>query len=256
MNNTIQSERGGTVLLGALLAVGLILGGWALGAQIKAVRLADRYVTVRGLAERDVKSDLAIWTLQYRENGDDLTAMYSKAEADKKIILEFLSKHGVQESEIHLGMVNVTDYSERVAHDRFPYRYSADQQIIISSGRVDEIADAAQQTIELLQKGIILGGNAWQGQNVAYKFTGLNSVKPDMITEATRNARAAAQRFANDSGSQLGAIRQAYQGVFTILPARSGVASDEDGGGNPNEAEASIMKTVRVVTTVEYYLNK
>jgi hypothetical protein len=105
------------------------------------------------------------------------------------------------------------------------------------------------------QKGIVLGGNP--GQGLAYKFTALNSIKPDMITEATRNARAAADRFASDSGSKVGAIRQANQGVFSILPADQGAAGEPgEAGEMAYGADASLMKTVRVVTTVQYYLNQ
>ena len=102
----------------------------------------------------------------------------------------------------------------------------------------------------MLQKGIVLGGNP--GQGLAYKFTGLNAIKPDMITEATRNARAAADRFAADSGSKVGSIRTANQGVFSILPADQASDGAEGGFG----ADASLMKTVRVVTSVEYSLEK
>jgi uncharacterized protein len=106
--------------------------------------------------------------------------------------------------------------------------------------------------MQLLQKGILLTSNP--GQGLTYKFTGLNSIKPDMITEATRNARAAANRFASDSGSKVGSIRQANQGVFSILPADQASESGE-GGGN-FAGDSSLMKTVRVVTSVQYYLDK
>jgi hypothetical protein len=109
--------------------------------------------------------------------------------------------------------------------------------------------------MQLLQKGIIL--NSDPGQGLAYKFTGLNAIKPDMITEATRNARAAADRFAADSGSKVGSIRQANQGTFSILPAdQGGDAGGGEGGGGYYNADASLMKTVRIVTTVQYYLEK
>jgi uncharacterized protein len=125
----------------------------------------------------------------------------------------------------------------------------------VRTSRVDQVAAAAQKTMLLVQKGIILGGNP--GQSVAYKFTDLNSVKPDMITEATRNARAAADRFAADSGSRVGSIRTANQGVFSILAAEEAAdpAAGEMGGGGGN-SDASLMKTIRVVSTVEYFLEK
>lgn len=255
MNGVNQTNRGGTALLGLLLALGLIVGGWALGAQIKATRLSDRYVTVKGLVERKVKSDLAIWPLIYKETGDDLSSVYAKTEADKKAILQFLDQQGIQSSEIELGVVRVVDTqaNEYGGGNRAPRRYIVEQQITVRTSRVDPVAAAAQKTMQLLQKGIVLNSNP--GQGLAYKFTGLNSIKPDMITEATRNARAAADRFALDSGSKVGSIRQANQGVFTILPADSGSDTGEPGEGSFT-ADSSLMKTVRVVTSVQYYLDK
>jgi len=251
MNGTSLIDRS-NVVLGVLLALGLIIGGWVLGAEIKATRLGDRYVTVKGLVERKVKSDLAIWPLTYKEAGDELSALYSKTEADKKTVLQFLDEQGIQSSEIELGIIRVVDTqaNEYGGGVRAPHRYIVEQQITVHTSRVDQVAAAAQKTLVLLQKGIVLGGNP--GQGLAYKFTGLNAIKPDMITEATRNARAAAARFAADSGSQVGAIRTANQGVFSILPADQAGDGGEGGFG----ADASLMKTVRVVTSVEYYLEK
>ena len=239
------------VLLGVLLATGLIIGGWVLGAQIKATRLSDRYVTVKGLVERKVKSDLAIWPLTYKEAGNDLAALYAKTEADKKAILKFLGDQGIQPNEIEIGVIRVVDTqaNEYGGGTRSPNRYIAEQPITVRTSRVDQVAAAAQKTIQLLQNGVVLGGNP--GQGLSYKFTSLNAIKPDMITEATRNARAAADRFAADSGSKVGSIRQANQGVFSILPADGA----GEGEGGYNAGDSSIMKTVRVVTSVDYYLN-
>ena len=106
----------------------------------------------------------------------------------------------------------------------------------------------------LLQKGVVLGSNpGMQNQGLTYKFNGLNAIKPDMITEATRNARSAANRFAADSGSRVGSIRQAEQGIFSITAANAGGAGNADTAFDSNE-KGSLMKKVRVVTTVEYYL--
>jgi hypothetical protein len=239
------------------LALGLIFGGWILGSQIKDTRLADRYVTVKGLVERNVKSDLAIWPLTYKDAGDDLTSVYAKTEADKKSLLDFLAAQGIQPNEIELGVVRVTDTqaNEWGGNNRAPHRYIVEAPVTVRTSRVDQVAAAAQKTIQLLQKGIVLNSNP--GQGLTYKFTALNSIKPDMITEGTKNARAAADRFASDSGSHVGSIRQANQGVFSILPADQGGATGEGGEGGPvYGGDASLMKTVRVVTTVEYYLSK
>ncbi len=255
MHGANVEERGSRTLPALLIALGLIVGGWLLGVQIKNTRLADRYITVKGLVERSVKSDLALWPLSYKEAGDDLTALYAKTEADKKVIMDFLQEQTIQPNEIELGVIRVVDTqaNEYGGGTRAPHRYIVEQQITVRTPRVDVVATAAQKTLQLLQKGIVLSGN--QGQGLAYKFTGLNSIKPDMITEATRNARAAADRFASDSGSKVGTIRQANQGVFSILPADQSSGTGEAGDTGFN-ADASLKKTVRVVTTVQYYLKQ
>lgn len=254
MSNADQRSFSGMSLLGLLLAIGLILGALTLGEQIKATRLGDRYVTVRGLAQRTVKSDLAVWNLGYTDAGDDLSALYTKSESDKKIILDFLARQGIQASEIELGIISVTDtqasgYTSTKPPSR---RYVVQQGIAVRTARVDVIAAAAQKTMQLVQRGVVL--NSGSDSGLSYEFTGLNSIKPDMITEATRNARAAAARFASDSGSRVGSIRQATQGVFSILAANAGGDSGEY-SYQAND-ESSIMKSVRVVTSVEYYLVK
>src|SRR3954453_14016958 len=123
MDTTVRADR---VVAGFLVALGLIIGGWALGSQIKATRLSDRYVTVKGLVERKVKSDLAIWALSYKEAGDDLSLVYGKTEADKKAILQFLDQQGIQSSEIELGVVRVVDTQANEyggGNNRAPHRY-------------------------------------------------------------------------------------------------------------------------------------
>jgi uncharacterized protein len=254
--NINRDQRGNTTLLGLLLALGLILGAWVLGAEIKASRLGDRYVTVKGLVERTVTSDLAVWSLGFKEAGDDISTVYAKTEASKKTILDFLTQQGIQSSEIELGVVRVVDTqaAEYNGGNRAPHRYIVEQEITVRTARVDQVAAAAQKTALLLQKGIVLNGE--RGQGLAYKYNGLNSIKPDMITEATRNARAAADRFASDSGSKVGSIRNANQGVFSILPAEQGSDVGDEYPAGGSSADSSLKKTVRVVTTVEYFLDK
>ena len=260
--NAVNSERTPSVpaaaaALGFFVMIGLVVGGWVLGAEIKAVRLADRYVTVKGLVERTVKSDTAIWPITFKEAGNDLPAVFAKSEEDKAAVLKFLSDQSVTSQEITLGQVQVTD---KEANEYGPNsagpRYIVQQTITVQTSDVDKIARVGQKTAQLVQAGVVIGGGFGQG-GISYKFTGLNALKPDMITEATRNARAAADRFAADSGSQVGSIRSANQGVFSISGVNdSNDVSSDDGspGGSGAHADASLMKKIRVVTTVDYYL--
>lgn len=240
----------GAIVAGALLAIGIIIGGWLLGSEIKDVRLADRYVTVRGLAERNVKANLAIWPLSFREAGNDLQATYAKSEQDNKSILDFLATQGIPKSDIVLGQPNVTDtQANDFGGSRPPNRYIVNRSITVRSHNVDQVAAAVQKTSELIAKGVVLGGVPQYGSSgsVSYMYTELNNIKPEMITKATQNARIAASRFAADSGSKVGIIRQASQGLFTITSA-------DEAGGPGISSNGSILKKVRVVTTIEYYL--
>jgi uncharacterized protein len=239
-------------VLGICLLLGLLLGGWVLGSQIKAIRLADRYVTVKGLVERTVKSDSAIWPVTFKEAGNELPAVFAKSESDKAAVLKFFAEQGILPQDITVGQIQVTD---KLANDyggnQAASRYVVQQTVTVHSSDVDKIAKAGQKTAELVQAGIVVGGG--YGQGISYKFGGLNGLKPDMITEATRNARASADRFAADSGSKVGSIRSANQGVFSISAADAG-PSGEDGGGGGASPDSSMMKQVRVVATVDYYL--
>jgi hypothetical protein len=243
-------------VLGLCLMVGLILGGWLLGGQIKAMKLGDRYVTVKGLVERTVKSDAAIWPVNFKEAGSDLPQVFTKSEADKQAVLKFFAGQGVTPQEIKVGQIQVTDkFANEYGGNNTGPRYIVQQTVTVSSADVDKIAKAGQQTAELVQAGIVVGGGF--GQGIKYVFNGLNALKPDMITEATRNARASADRFAADSGSQVGAIRSANQGFFSISAADgAATGAGEDGQAGGGNADASIMKKVRVVATVDYYLSK
>ncbi len=242
--------------LGLCVMVGLILGGWLLGAQIKAMKLADRYVTVKGLVERTVKSDTATWPVSFKEAGNDLSQVFAKSEIDKARIIAFFAEQGFSAQDLTVGQIQVTDTEANEYNaTRAPNRYIVQQTVTVHTRDVDKLARAGEKTATLVQAGIVLAGSG-PGNNqtgITYKFTGLNALKPDMITEATRNARASADRFAADSGSQVGSIRSANQGVFSISSVGVTAGADEDAGGEA-QADASIMKKVRVVATIDYYL--
>lgn len=247
-----------SVILGFLLAVGLVMAGWILGWEIKQTRLGDRYVTVRGLVEREVKADLAIWPITFQETGDDLDFVTARAESDKNAVLSFFAAQGFSAAEIEIGLIQVTDTQTDQDRSSKPlHRFIVKQTLTLTTTKVDSVAAAAQKAPNLLKAGIELVSESQYAQTtgISYIFNGLNAIKPDMITEATRNARSAADRFAADSGSKVGSIRNAEQGVFSITAANAGGEENADSQADPDE-KGSLMKKVRVVTTVEYYLEK
>jgi hypothetical protein len=257
MNDGSRSLVVPAAVLGACLVLGLLLGGAVLGSQIKAMKLGDRYVTVKGLVERTVKSDSALWPLTFKEAGNDLPLVFAKSETDKAAIVKFFVDQGFSPNDLTAGQIAVTDrltneYNNNSEHGS---RYIVQQTLTLHSSDVDRVAVASGKTADLVKAGVVLNN----GGGVIYRFTGLNVLKPDMITEATRNARASADRFAADSGSRVGSIRSANQGVFSITAADGLMAptvNDEVGGGGDTSGGESIMKKVRVVSTIDYYLNQ
>ena len=231
-----------SVTASVILAVG-IAGGFALlgsniSSGIESVVNRDRIVTVKGLSERQVKADRVIWPVGFRELGDDLQDVYGRIEKRKDQVVAFLKEAGLTDAEIEVASPQVTDaQAEMYANQKSRYRYSMTQTVTVSSDKVDLVRDLLVRQSDLIKAGVTLVGDySWR---TSFQFTGLNTVKPAMIEEATKNARASAEKFAQDSGSSLGKIRRANQGQFSI--------TDRD-------SNTPYIKSVRVVTTVEYFL--
>ncbi|WP_427968501.1 SIMPL domain-containing protein [Altererythrobacter sp.] len=225
----------GTALI---VALGLILGGYLLGGGLLRAKEADRAVTVRGLAERDVTADLATWTISYSSTSTDLAAAQAKVRADTKAIEEFFKGLGFPESALQPTGANVSSYNT----PNGSIRYTVRQRLALRTNDIKLAQKAVAQQFDLVSRGVFLE----EGSGMSYTFTGLNDIKPEMVAEATRDARAAAQQFANDSGAEVGAIRDATQGYFSIE------ARDGDGGGWG--VSDTPYKKVRVVTTVNFSL--
>lgn len=231
-----------SVTASVILAVG-IAGGFALlgsniSSGIESFVNRDRIVTVKGLSERQVKADRVIWPVGFRELGDDLQDVYGRIEKHKDQVVAFLKEAGLTDAEIEVASPQVTDaQAEMYANQKSRYRYSMTQTVTVSSDKVDLVRDLLVRQSDLIKAGVTLVGDySWR---TSFQFTGLNTVKPAMIEEATKNARASAEKFAQDSGSSLGKIRRANQGQFSI--------TDRD-------SNTPYIKSVRVVTTVEYFL--
>ena len=190
MDSTRVDERNPwlvpAAVLGGCMLLGLVLGGWMLGTEIKETRLSDRYVTVKGLVERTVKSDSAVWPVTFKETGNDLQQVYAKSEEDRAAVLKFFAAQGITPQEISVGQIQVTDKqaNEYGGNNNSGPRYIVQQTVTVSSGDVDKISKAGQKTAQLLQAGIIVVGG--YGQGIRYVFNGLNALKPDMITRRRR----------------------------------------------------------------------
>lgn len=223
--------------LGAIISAGLL--SYGLSNSVENFRNFDRVVEVKGLAEREVKADTAIWPLKVVRAGNTQNTIYEQLDTDIQAIRAFLLVNGFDQSELSLAAPNVLDkLAERWATEEVGLRYTGEQTLTVYTNKVDQVRELRQQLSELGKKGVSLSGNSYETQ-VQYHFNGLNAIKPSMIEESARNAREVALRFADHSNSQLGKIRSANQGQFSI--------SDRD-SNTPH------LKIVRVVSTVAYQL--
>ena len=236
-----------------LLAVSLVLAGWLVGSGIRDVRTADRFVTVKGVSEREARADLALWPIQLSAPDAELGAAQGRVNANIAKVMAFLLANGIDSSEVELQGLKVTDTYANPYNPagRAGPRFIVQQTVMVRSEKPNVVQAASQKVGDLVNAGVALtSGPEWGPGGPSYIFRRLNDLKPSMIAEATAEARKAAEQFAKDSKSRLGGIHRANQGVFLILPRDAGAA---DGGAAVNE-QTQITKTIRVVTTVEYLL--
>ena len=228
-----------------LVGIGIAVAGWAVGNGFMKGRAADRYVTVKGVAEREVTADVALWPISFVATDDDLARAQAGIRQGKETIVAFLAGRGFTGDEIEVQRLSVSDaFTDRYRDGAVRSRYIIEQTLMVRTDECAKVQEASQALDALVEKGVVLSQNPYGG-GPTYLFTRLGDLKPEMIAEATAEARAAAEQFATDSGSDVGRIRQANQGVFVIL------ARDRAPGIN----EASQMhKTIRVVSTIEYFL--
>lgn len=226
-----------------VLAVGLVAGGYLMGNGLVRARDADRAVTVRGLAERDVLADLATWTLSFSSTATDLASAQASVDRDGAAIRAFFKQAGFPEGDLQPTGVNVSQYS----NNGVP-QFTVRQRMTLRTTDIDRAQTAAKRQFDLVRGGVVLE----DGSGISYSFTKLNALKPAMIAQATRDARASAEQFAKDSGTSVGSIKDATQGYFSILD-RDAASGGEGEGGNWGAADTPFKK-VRVVTTVRFAL--
>ncbi len=227
------------IISSAIVALGLVLLGLALKSGIDRFSDRDRVVTVRGLCEKEVQANKVTWPIVTKEVGNSLPDIYRVIESNNKAIMSFLTDNGLSENEISVNPPQVYDAAaERYGRSDNPYRYQVTNVIVVTSDKVDLVRKLIDKQTDLLRQGIAIVAGDYNYQTT-YEYTDLNSVKPEMIAEATSNAREAADKFAQDSDSKLGKIKTASQGQFSI---------------NDRDQYTPQIKTIRVVTYITYYL--
>jgi hypothetical protein len=234
------SSIGSALVLGLLLCVGLIGLGFQIGKSLIAFRSLERTVTVKGLSEREVNANVAIWPITFNEADNDLDHLYADIQKKNALITAFLAGQGFPEAALSAGPPSVIDKQAQgySGSEGIKFRYSAQSTITVYTEDVDRVLQARKRLVDLGRQGIAFLGQDYQART-EFLYTELNRLKPEMIQEATRNAREVAEKFAKDSQSRLGKIKQASQGQFSI---------------NNRDSNTPHIKKVRVVSTITYYL--
>lgn len=226
------------IMLGsaALLALGVVSGGYLLGDGLRRAKEADRSVTVRGLAEKDVTADLATWSISYSANGFDLPTVRAQIDDNSRELRAYFTSLGFKPEALTPVGAGVNQYISNGVNT-----ITVTQRMLLRTTDIARAQRAVAQQFDLVRRGVTLQ----EGSGMRYSFTKLNDVKPQMVAAATKDARAAAEQFAQDSGTSVGGIKSATQGYFSI-DARDGEGSDG--------SSDTPYKKVRVVTTVDFYL--
>ena len=225
----------------AIISISIVIAGFFIGNMHKTGKKYDRYVQVKGLSEREVSADLAVWPINITLAGNDLDVLKRDIETQNTEVYNFFIDQGFNKDDLTKGTTNISDVRANLYNPNFQnaeFRYIAVSEFTVRTKDIDRLQNALSESLKLISKGILLGSkNEWRP--IEYIFTGLSQLKPSMIEEATKNAREVAEKFARDSDSQVGKIRVARQGLFTI---------------NDRDQNTPQIKLVRVVSTIDFQL--
>lgn len=217
-----------------ILATGIALSGYFIASSIRHFHDYSQFISVKGLSERNVNANKAIWNISYSDNAVSMKALYQSIHKSQEVIKAFVTNHGISDKSITYGSISTNKiHNDKTNRDS----YSAYGTITITTHDIAKIKALSQQTLSIISQGVILSSSS-----VSYKYTDLNAIKPSMLVEATKNAKLAAEKFANNSGIKLGTLKNATQGLFTI--------SNKNGSYGASDSQ----KVVRVVINAKYFL--
>jgi uncharacterized protein len=235
------------IIAGGLIGLGVACGGFLAGESLVKSRLGFRTVTVKGLSERDVKADLGFWPVRFVVTGPTLEEARAALVISETAVKAFLTSRGFTGQDLQVQNIQVEDRLAGYNNQGVPpeSRFVLTEDILVKSSEVEKLADASRMIGDLLKSGVVFSSDAYNA-GPSFIFTDVNKLKGDMLTEATKRAREAADKFAQESGAKVGDIQNANQGIIEINPA---VAIPND------RPERQIDKKVRVVTTITYFLS-
>ena len=222
------------IIVALIVAIGLVGAGCLVQLGLKRIADKDRFVTVKGLSEREGKADHVTWPMHFSVSGNDLRQLTADCAAYTERVKEFMQSKGFKAEDMQAGSVSFNNnWSQYYSTQRPEYHYTLSSSLVLTTTDVDKVVANQNCLNELLEKGMVVE-SGW----INYQYKAFTDLKPEMIAEATKNARAVAQKFADDAACRLGSIRQANQGQFSM----------------DNDSDQPWIIKVRVVSTFQYYL--
>ena len=227
-----------------IISVAILGLGYFLGNGIQNFNRHERVISVRGLAEKEVDSNVAVWKIQFNVSSNQMQDVKSQLPIAQQAVQDFLIEQGFSPEELTKG-AQIKDREAAEYGSEKGMRFVASAYYSVKTDQVAKVESAEQKIDDILKKGVVVTGSQKN-----FYFTNLNDIKPEMLDEATRNARQAAEGFSKSMSVQVGKMKSASQGVFSVenpLGAEGGYEYGSSSG-------STLKKKVRVVTQVEFYV--
>lgn len=247
--DTSPSQRSSYLIFAIVLAVGAVVAAAVLGAQFRTIGSGRQAISVKGLAEKEVRADRAEWTVSVDVKGATFSETLGKIRKEFPELRKFLEAQGLTGAALREMSESIAPNMENVEGPAGHWRtvekgFNGSQSIVVTTSDLDLVAKARKAAVQFKADG-----HSIEYENPQYLVSSLDQVKMSLIGAATRDARARAEEFAKNGGVKAGRMRSASQGAFFILAPGSS-AGDSDYGGTYDKT--TVDKIARVVVTIEY----
>ncbi len=246
MAEFIKEKSQGYLILGISLALGFIISAFIVAGAAKSIKMANQSISVKGYAEKNLTADLGLWRSNITVRSQTMTDGYNRLQTDLQKVLAYLKSKGISEDMIKIDAVNSmqTYRTSENGNNSIPDGYQMNQMISITSNNVQDLMKLSTEASELIRDGI-----DFQSYSPEFFYTKLNNLKIEMLGAASLDARKRAETLAKNSGSEVGALKSAQQGVFQITAVNSTEISDFGAYDL-----STIEKTIKSVVTIEFYI--
>lgn len=222
--NELKRKTINNSIVAIILVIGVIVSTLILTNGIVKIKSSRSNIIVTGSAKQQITSDLIVWTGSFNSQSPKLQDAYTKLEADRKVVMDYLVKKGVEKDKLVFSSINTNinyilsesgNYTSEIDY------YDLNQSVTISSNEIDKITEISRNATELLNEGVAFRSDAPQ-----YLYTKLADIKVTMLAEATKDAKKRAEMIAENAGSKLGGLKYADMGVMQITPLYSNDVED------------------------------